>query len=289
MGAVVVSVLGALGAPLRQPFAHGAAGLELIRVMARHRRLITAMAWREVSDPLAGSFLGLAWALFHPLIMMAVYVLVFSTIFQVRVPGAEGTGSFALYMLSGYLPWMVLAQVLVSSCGSVADRPELAKQVVFPLEVLPLKGVVAALVPQLVGTAFLAGYQWFVQGALPCTWLAIPALLACEAAVLAGVAFAMAASSVYFRDLKQLASVAVMVGFYLTPILYSLEMAPAWLGDILRWNPVSYFIAPFRDACFYGELRTPWAWVALGLSTLVFPVAGYRMFRKLKPYFASVL
>jgi lipopolysaccharide transport system permease protein len=289
MGAKLASVTHVALFPFREPFVHIQVLFEFFRMLSKRRRLIFEMARREIADPFSGSFLGVSWAIFHPLILITVYVLIFSFVFKVRVPAGSESASFTLYMLSGYLPWMTFGDVLIKSCSSVADRPNLAKQVVFPVEVLPFKGIVASLVPQLVGLTALAGYGYWQIGSLGPSWLLIFPILFGQIMILSGIAFTMAALSVYFRDLKQLATVAVTVGFYLTPILYSIEMAPDWLKPVLSHNPITYYIAPLRDACYYGSITEPNAWIAFGIASVLLPVFGFRVFRRLKPYFASAL
>jgi len=277
-------------APIRFPRTQWLVLREIVALVRRQHRLLVAMARREITDRFVGSFLGVVWSVLHPLILMGVYVVIFLAIFKARVPGkADDEFSFASYMISAYLPWMTFADVLNKSGSIVADRPNLVKQVVFPLEVLPLKGVLASLLPQLVGTAFLLLYGVFVVHRVPATWLAWPALFACEVLILSGVALGLSAIGVYFRDLKEIAAVASMISFYTTPILYDLDMAPRWIVPVLLANPLTWFVWPFRDACWLGRVTGPGAWIALPLASVVALVLGYRTFRRLKPHFANAL
>lgn len=277
-------------APVRIPWIHYCALREIAGILRKHWRLLFAMAGREISDRFVGSFLGVVWSLLHPLILMGLYVVIFATIFKVRVPGAADSQlDFAAHMISAYLPWLVLSEVLTRTCSAVSERPNLVKQVVFPLEILPLKSVLAILLPQLVGTAFLIAYEIVRTGGLPATWVWWPVLFFFEVMLVSGVAFGLAAVGVYFRDLKEIATVFALFSFYLTPILYSLEMAPDWLRPILLWNPMTWYVQPFRDACFFGTFSRPEAWIAMPIASVVILVFGYRSFRRLKPQFANAL
>jgi lipopolysaccharide transport system permease protein len=277
-------------APVRIPRIHYVALCEIAGILRRHWRLLFAMAGRDISDRFVGSFLGVAWSVLHPLILMGLYVVIFSTIFKVRVPAAADSQlDFAAHMISAYLPWLVLAEALSRTCSAVSERPNLVKQVVFPLEILPLKSVLAILLPQLVGTAFLAAYVLVRSGGLPATWALWPLLFFFELMLVSGIAFGLAAVGVYFRDLKEIGAVVAMFSFYLTPILYSLEMAPDWLRPVLEWNPITWYVQPFRDACFFGTVTRPEAWIAMPIASVVVLVFGYRSFRRLKPQFANAL
>ena len=114
--------------------------------------------------------------------------------------------------------------------------------------------------------------------------------------LISGLAFGLSAIGVYFRDLRDIANVFTMILFYATPILYSSwtldrvqNKSHAVIMEVMAWNPLSYYVRPFRDACFVGGFEYPVAWIALPIVSLIVLVAGYRLFRKLKPQFANAL
>lgn len=280
----------------RQPLATLHVLRDLWRDVVRYRQLLVEMTWRELADPFAGSMLGVTWSILHPLLMMAVYALVFSIIFRGNPEPNDYGFDFTVQMMSAYLPWMAFSQGVLNGCSAVRNKANLVKQVVFPLEVLPLKTVLAHLLPQIIGTGFVLCYSVIRFGAAPWTWILWPLLLLFEVMLLGGVVMAASAIGVYLRDLKDVLQVLFMALFFATPILYTENtlhhanpVVQRIIEAVLMFNPVSLLVRPFRDACFFGEVRYPWSWGLLAVISVLTLAFGYRTFRKLKPYFGNAL
>ena len=280
--------IGTLRALARQPVVVVHVLREIAGLVRRHRTLLLEMTRREIVDPFAGSMLGVFWSILHPLILMGVYVLVFTFVFRIRVERFDQM----VMMVSALLPWMALSQSVIGGCAAVRGKANLVKQVVFPVEVLPFKSVLAAMLPQLVGTAFLVVYTLAKFRTLPWTWALWPALIACQTMFASGLAFAAAAVGVYWRDLREILQVLFTILFYATPVLYPetlITLEERGLGAVFYLNPLSYYVWPFRDVAYHGSFAHPAAWIALPIASVLTLVAGYRVFRKLKPQFGNAL
>lgn len=269
---------------------------DIARDVRRYRRLLLEMTWRELADPFAGSFLGVTWSVLHPLLMMAVYATVFAIIFR-GSPEANAHGfDFTIQMISAYLPWMAMTNAVLAGCSAVRNKANLVKQVVFPLEVLPIKTVLANLVPQVIGTIFLFIYSLIRFHEVPWTWALWPVMFGLEVLLLCGLVMMVSSIGVYLRDLKDVLQVAFMVLFYATPVLYTEKTLhpdnPTVLkviDGLLTYNPMSLIVRPFRDICFFGEIRYGWTWALYPIVAVLLLVIGYRTFRKLKPHFGNAL
>lgn len=260
----------------------------------RHRTLIWEMTKRDVMDRFAGSALGTAWSIMNPLALMGIYVAVFTYVFPHKPPeGHAGVPfDYTVFMISAYLPWMVFAQVFHGSGRYITGRANLVTQVVFPLEVLPIKSVLGAMVPQLVGSLFLIVYTVVQFRTLPATWVLWPLLIVCQVFFLAGIAFTLSSLGVYLRDVAEVAGVLTSMLFYLTPIIFTPETItrfPGWLQWLLAVNPLTYYVTPFRDAIYMGRISHSSAWVLFPTASVVSLVVGYAVFRRLRPYFGSAL
>lgn len=289
---VTHGVLGMVVAIVRQPAVFIRVLQELGTLISRNRLLLIEMTRRQICDPFAGSSLGYVWSFVHPLVQMGIYTIVFAFVFRPEVVHMDGDPlmmNFTVHMIAGYLPWMVFSSVMNQAPTAVLGEGNLVKQVVFPLEILPLKKLLAVLLPQAVGTIFLIGYTLIRYHTLPWTWVFWPLFVVCELMLVAGIAFFVSAIGVYFRDMKDIASICTSMLFYLTPILYSVEMAPGWLKWVLTLNPVTFLVQPFRDICFHGQVAHPVSWILLPVISVISLVCGYRVFRKLKPYFGNAL
>ncbi|HXG46766.1 MAG TPA: ABC transporter permease, partial [Methylomirabilota bacterium] len=196
---------------------------------------------------------------------------------------------YTAYILTGMIPWLAINESLAKSCTAITGNTNLVKQVVFPLEVLPVKGVLATLFPQLICLAILVIYVLATGGGLHWTYVFLPVLVALQLLMMVGISFLLAALSPFFRDLKDFVQVYCVIGIYLVPVVYLPNMVPNIFRPFVYVNPFSYPIWCFRDLCYYGRLEHPWAWVVMIALSIGSYTAGYRLFMRLKPYFGNVL
>jgi lipopolysaccharide transport system permease protein len=268
---------------------HGNAIAELIGLLVRHRALAWEMARREVLDRYAGEVLGALWAITHPLLLMGTYLFVFTFVFGVKTGTASGEMGMAVYMLAGLIPWMCIQDVMTRSSTVVAANAGLVKSVIFPLEILPIKLVLAALATE--GLLFGTLLAWLAAtGAGPdLHWLLLIPLLAVQALGTAGLALVLAAIGVFVRDVKDVVGLIGAVAPFLMPIFYRAEMLPEWARPLLWANPFTYPILCFQDVLYFREIAHAEAWVVTAAGSLILFYGGYRVFRKLKAMFGNVL
>ncbi len=275
------------------PKTHFTAFRELVALLTRHRQLTWEMTRREVRDRYVGQVLGTLWAIVHPLILMIVYVFLFVVVLGQKLQGLPGLenarGDFTTYLLSGLVPWICLQDAMNRGCGAITSNANLVKQVVFPIEILPVKTVIASLIGLGVSLAFLTAYVLLRQGSVPWTFVLLPLLLFLQTLGMIGIGYFLAAVAPYFRDIKDFILAFGFVGLYLTPIVYLPRQVPGMFRPILHWNPFSYMVWSYQDAICFGAITRPYAWVVFTLLCLGGFYLGYRMFRKLKPMFGNVL
>jgi lipopolysaccharide transport system permease protein len=263
---------------------------ELVLLITRYRQLTLEMAKREISERYAGQFFGIFWTIGHPLIQMLVYVFIFAFVFRVKVGGTVDMPlDYTTYLLAGLIPWIAFMESMSKASTVIVANKALVKQVVFPIEVLPVKGVIATLVTQFIFFCLLTLYVLISPGSLPLTYLMLPVLILVQTLGMIGVSYILSAVGVYFRDMKDLVQVFSVTGVYLMPTFYLPEAVPALFRPILYANPFSYMIWCYQDALYFGKFAHPYAWAVfaiLGLGVFIF---GYRVFRKLKVMFGNVL
>jgi lipopolysaccharide transport system permease protein len=272
------------------PFSNFAAFRELFVLLTRHRQLTIEMAKREIADRYSGQVFGLLWAFGHPLTVMLVYVFIFRFVFSIKIGGTvEMPLDYSAYLLSGLIPWLAFSEAMNKACTVVAGNATLVKQVIFPLEVLPVKGSLATLATALIFFLLLLGYIVLALKVVPWTFLLLPVLILLQVLAMIGVSYTLSAIGVFFRDIKDFVQVFSVVGVYLMPAFYLPALVPAIFRPLLYLNPFSYMIWCFQDAIYFGRLEHRLAWIVFPLSSLVIFVLGYRFFRKLRPMFANVL
>lgn len=274
---------------LLNPIANLRAIAALFGVLFKQRELAIEMTRREFSERYAGQMLGVVWGFAHPLIMIGVYLFVFTYVFRPQVdPSAERT-TFAVYLLAGLVPWMGLAEALNKGTQAITGNANLVKQVIFPLEVLPTKSVIATFVNQLILLACVMVYAAIEAGGVPWTFALAPALFGLQLMQMLGLAMILASLGAFSRDLKDVVQVFCLVNIYLIPVLYFPDWLPGAASWLLYLNPFTYQTLCYQDALYHGHVAHPWAWAAFALMSVGLLGVGYRVFSKLRHYFGNVL
>jgi lipopolysaccharide transport system permease protein len=253
-----------------------------------HRGLLRSFVVKEISGRFEGTFAGALWAVLQPLAMLVAYFFVFSLVLRVQVTFEEhGTDSFAIFFLSGMLPWLFFTDALNRSVGCVLDNADLITKVVFPVELLPSGKVLASLLLNGVGILIFLIYLFF-KGYFGIAWALILVLMAFQVLFTFGIACFLSAASVFIRDIREVLSVVLMIWFFATPILYPVSMLPGPFKSIVAFNPMGIFTHLYRELM----LRHIVAWgdfsQAAVLAVLVC-VLGMWFFVRAKPAFGDVL
>src|SRR4051794_1713401 len=280
--------------------------------LERRNRAQTRLRWellrnlvrKDLKVKYKGSTLGFAWSLMNPLLLLAVYYVVFQLILKGRIP------DFAIYLMSGLLIWNAFSGGVSGAATSVVGNANLVKKVRFPLPVLPLSAVGFALVHFVLQMVVLVAVV-LVLGHSILGWqllLAIPAL-AVALLLTVGLSLLVAALNVRYRDTQHLLEVALLAWFWLNPIVYDVGLVRAQLGSLtgLYWlNPMANVVVTMQRAIYkqpyvdtaQGKtliLADPgyvWYLEHLGISLamgLVLLVLGLRSFRRRSADFAEEL
>lgn len=263
---------------------------EIILLLTRHRQLSIEMAKREITDRYAGQIFGIFWAIWHPLVLMLVYAFIFGAVFKVKIGGTPGMPlDYTTYLLSGLIPWLAFVESMNKATGSIIGNANLVKQFVFPIEILPVKGVFATLITQIIFFTLLIVYVLVAQHTLQLTYLLLPLLVLLQVLAMIGVSYIMSAVAVYLRDTKDFVQVFSIIGVYLIPAFYLPEFVPRLFLPALYLNPFSYLIWCYQDVLYFGRFAHPLAWIVFPILSLGIFIIGYRIFRKLKIMFGNVL
>jgi lipopolysaccharide transport system permease protein len=264
--------------------------LSLLHLIVRKRHLIRELVAHDLRERYIAHVLGFVWHLLHPLLLVSIYVMVFSYLFRGRLDPSLAGKDYITYAFSGLIPWLTLQEGLSRGANSVAAQPYLTRQPDFPIEVLPIKAAIGVL-PTLVVLTLAFILFSFARGVeLPLTMLLLPAYWLLLLGFLAGTGFILGALTVFVPDMRDILQVILAVGLFLSPILYLPAVPlPTWLEFIFVINPFSYVIWPHKDLVFYGAVVSPWAWGILLLMDFLVIDVGYRLFRHLKPRFGDAL
>lgn len=271
----------------RQP----ASLVAMARSLLRNRQLIAQMTRREVTGRYKGSVLGLGWSFFNPVLMLAVYTFVFSVVFNARwgLGGEESKTQFAVVLFVGMIVHGLFAEVLNRAPGQILANVNYVKKVVFPLEILPVVSMGAALFHSLVSLGvFLIAFVLF-NGYLHWTAALIPLVMLPLVILTLGLAWMLASLGVFLRDVGQTIGLVTTVLMFLAPIFYPVTALPEEYRPWIMANPLTFIIEQAREVLVWGHLPD---WFGLGVYTLAATVVawlGYAWFQKTRKGFADVL
>jgi lipopolysaccharide transport system permease protein len=256
----------------------------------RHRDLLMELVRRDLQEAYAGSVLARAWAVLHPLLLVCIYGYVFGYVFTTQL----GTDmlqepDFAVFMLIGLATWLTIQPALAKSANSLVVSANLVKQVVFPIELLPVRSVLGSQVTMLVGMGAVVGYSAVrFHMVSPLLVLAIYPVVA-QLMLLTGVGLLLAALTVFVRDTRDMVQVLSFIGIFLLPVIYPPGSLSHWFSCLLYANPFSYGIWCLQDVFFFANFRHPVAWVVIGPLGLGALYIGCAFFERTRENFGDVL
>ncbi|MFM8889084.1 MAG: ABC transporter permease [Solirubrobacterales bacterium] len=253
--------------------------------------LIWRLARRQVEIRYRDSMIGLAWAVLGPLILVALYSIVFSTVLEgkwfVR-PGDERFFALALY--SGLVFFLLFSEVLNSAVGVVQSNATLIKRTTIRPEILPVASALAALVSFGFSLVPLVALYLVVEGIPPAATLLYPLVVGVLWLLVTGASFLLAALAPYFRDIQQLMPLITTAYLFLSPIFYPASAVPEALRNILYVvNPLMVIIPSSQDLIFLGEIPPLLPLAIWALVGVAFFLVGIRVFRKAARGFADVI
>jgi lipopolysaccharide transport system permease protein len=254
-----------------------------------HRDLIRDFVVKDMRGRFAGSTLGVFWNVIHPLVMIVIFVLIFSRIMGAKLgmgvsPGVE----YTIYLCAGLFPWAMFAEHFYRSTNIFLENANLIKKVSFPKEILNVSVAVTSSLNFLISFTlfilFLTGLQLLTPYR---SMLTLPHLLVFYFIVVLqqlfgfGLGLMFSTLNVFFRDVAQFVSVITQLWFWFTPIVYREDLLPARFIPFLRLNPMYYFIKAYHGI-FVNQQYPAFRYVlaAFGIA-VVACLAGYLVFRSL--------
>jgi len=265
--------------------------ITLMGAIWHNRLMLKQMTRREVLGRYKGSIFGLGWAFANPIILLAVYTFVFSFVFKARwgINTTESKSDFALVLFVGLIIHSMFAEVLNRSPSLILSNINYVKKVVFPLEILSVVSLGAALFHALISVSILLITFVFLNGFINWTTLFVPVTLFPLLPLTLGLAWLLASLGVYLRDIGQAIGSVTTVMLFLAPVFYPIKALPDKYQFILFLNPLTLPIEQTRAVIIFGQEPN---WIALTLYTcasLAICWIGFWWFQKTRVGFADVL
>jgi ABC-2 type transport system permease protein len=247
--------------------------------IVRHGHLLYNLVYRDLTVRYKRSVIGFLWTMLNPLLLMIIFVVIFSTLFRFAVPHYE------TYFLSEFLPWTFFAQTTVSSMLSMSWNGSLMKRVRVPKSIFTLATTLSGMVNLLLSYVPLLLIMAILGVPIRPAILFLPISFVIVAIFTFGVSLALSAVAVYFVDVREMYQVGLTALMYMCPIIYPISIVPARFRSIIAMNPLVYLFQILRDPVYYGRMPSPeLIGITLALSGISL-LGGWLLFRRLSPGF----
>lgn len=262
--------------------------LLMIRSSIKHWSLIKDFIYRDFKVRFAGSILGIAWNILHPLVMIMIYILIFSQVMRAKLPGSASGYGYSIYLCSGIIPWGMFNELLMRYTQTFFEHSNLIKKVYFPREILHVSALITGCINFAISftifVLFLAVLhvtgKHIVRISLEQTIILI-GVLGFQQLFCLGLGLAFSVLNVFFRDVGQLVAIMAQLWFWVTPIVYPLSVIPERLKTIFVLNPMYHFMIVYRSILYMNQ--TP-GWRTLGIvggTGILSFFLGYLIYKKL--------
>jgi lipopolysaccharide transport system permease protein len=273
--------------------AHATSPVAMGRSLWRSRQLIGAMAKREVVGRYRGSAMGLLWSFLNPVFLLVVYTFVFSVVFKSRWGVTAGQDEsrtlFAVLLFTGMIVHGMFAEVLNRAPTLILSNANYVTKVIFPIEILPVVTMAAALFHSLVSWLVLLVAFAIFNGFVHWTAIFTPIVFLPLVVFTLGAAWFLASFGVFVRDVGQTIGLFTMVMLFLSPVFFPITAIPEHFRPWMMANPLTFIIEQARAVIVFGQLPD---WFGLSIYTIVaFVIAwlGFAWFQKTRKGFADVI
>jgi ABC-type polysaccharide/polyol phosphate export permease len=258
-------------------------------LIRQYRALLQHLLVREINSRYLGSLSGYFWVLAQPLAQLALYSLVFTTIFRVRFPQLE-QHSFVEFVAIALWPWLAFQEGIQRALVAISNNAGLIKKIALPHELLIYAAAGSSYAVHGAGFLLVLGVLTALGANLH--WIALPAvllLLGLLFLLTMGLALILATLQVFLRDIEHVLISVLMLWFYASPILYPISLVPEPFHTLLLANPLSYFFDRLRALLMFGDWRFTEVDIMLVLGSLLIFVLGLAFFRRCAGRFEEFL
>lgn len=225
--------------------------------------------------------------------MLIIYTFVFSIVFKVRLEQSDNIYDdkyhFVLMLFIGIITYNLFSECLSRAPNLILSNTNFVKKIIFPLEILPLISLGAALFHAGISLLILMISLLIVAHSIQWTVIFLPFIIFPLLLVIIGLSWALASIGVFIRDIGQFIGLILTMLLFLSPIFYPVSALPESVRDYLFLNPLTLIIEQLRIIILYGQLPN---WEKLGMYYIIaFFVAwiGLMWFEHTRKGFSDVL
>ncbi len=266
--------------------------IRFLRAYCKDFELSKLFIVREIATKYKGSQLGLLWTIVNPLIMLSVYTLVFSQIFQAKWgSSADATKpmNFALNLFAGLIVFNIFSESATRAPTLITSNPNFVKKIKFPLHVLGEMVIGSSLFHALVSFGILLTAKLITENKIPITATMLPLVLLPFILMCLGLIWLLSTIGVFIKDINQVITAVVSMLMFLSPIFYPTSALPSGLQWMATINPLAIVIEQARQ-CIIGGIMPNTSHLLLETCiALIWCEVNYRALKRLEKSFGDVL
>src|SRR6266699_338805 len=126
-----------------------AASRRMVGIIYRYRRMLVSITRIELAKRHAGSTLGMTWVVLQPALLLSVYLFVYMVVLRMRFEGFSRF-DYVLYVFCGLVPYLGFMEALTTGALSIKQNMHLVKNVMLPIELIPIRAVIVGMASQFV-------------------------------------------------------------------------------------------------------------------------------------------
>ncbi len=254
--------------------------MRMFKALWGYRGFILGSVKREFQAKYSNSLLGAAWTVINPLAMIVVYTVVFSQIMRAKLPGIDSQFAYSIYLCAGVLTWTFFSETVSRAQNVFLENANLLKKISFPRLCLPVIVVANASLNFAIIFGLFTVFL-IASGSFPgIVYLAMFPLLLIQILFSVGLGITLGVLNVFFRDVGQLFGVILQFWFWLTPVVYPINILPEFVRQALRYNPMTNLITSYQGILVSGQWpdwSTLWPVSVLAILLCLW---GMNLFRK---------
>jgi lipopolysaccharide transport system permease protein len=245
----------------------------LLREIIQRRSLVWLFAINDVKLRYRNSVLGFLWTFLEPMLMLSVLYLVFTNIIKSDIE------NYALYLLLGLILWYMFSRATSMGLSSLVDRAGIIQKIYFRRELVVISSCLSAFLMMVFEFGAFVVFLGIFNFIPPITALVLPLILLDLFVLSLGLSLLLSSLYVYFRDIKFIWQVALQAGFFVSPIIYQMDMIPENIRWIVSLNPMVPILNTAHDAVLYGILPNTSTIFQIIISTIIIFVLGFAVFK----------
>lgn len=261
----------------------------MLRSLWDYRYFIFSSIRNDYVVRFSRSKVGLLWMIVHPLVQVLIYALVLSEVLSAKFHGIDSKYAYAVYLMSGMLCWSLFSELINKLVGVFTENAEQIKKISFPKICLAAIAIGVSLINNgllLVGIFFIFASLGYLPGHYV-AWL--PVLMLVTTMLATGIGLILGVLNVFVRDVSQVVPVVLQVLYWLTPIVYGVEMLGDGARDLVESNPLYPLVASFQNVIAFNRSPDLEGLALLVLGAMVLGAVALLLFRRASAEMADVL